>query len=334
MINFQLVGVYNYSSSSSLFKDFTIGLPNTIYTGVNNVPFTQYIMGTTAYYGNPFEKEGYSGVGGYDLKSCQITSSNPAIASVDTFAQITTKAPGNTTITVACNGISRSQDIKVEEGSYKGLTMPFPFDTYLKGYSNNYFMVNAFDQNGILHDVTSYASYSYSDSSILNIDAANKRANATDIGYTVITATYRGLTSSVPVIVVGASDPNVPNTAFSQNTQRTLENKSFAAGTTIRPELQAFMIDKLAYSDVTSDTLFALDDASKGRVNSDNSITLTKSGPVTIIVIYKNTYQKLYINVTPPRVTSIHFSTNSYTLHAGETLNTVLSATYSRYDDS
>ena len=89
------------------------------------------------------------------------------------------------------------------------------------------------------------------------------------------------------------------------------------------------MIDKLAYSDVTSDTLFALDDASKGRVNSDNSITLTKSGPVTIIVIYKNTYQKLYINVTPPRVTSIHFSTNSYTLHAGETLNTVLSATYS-----
>ncbi|MZQ80708.1 hypothetical protein GQF01_00875 [Paenibacillus sp. 5J-6] len=320
-------GIYSYFGESGILKNFVIGLPETMYTGVNNVPFTQYIGGSTAYYGNPFQKEGYTYMGGFDIKPCQITSSNPAIASISDYGQITTRAPGSTIITAVCNGISRSQDIKVMEGSYKGLTMPFPFDVYVKGYDNNYFMVNAYDQNGVPQDVTQYASYSYSKNSILSIDPANHKAIATAEGYTVITATYKDLTASTPVMVVGNSDPNIAYTAYSTNTQATLMNKNFDAGTTIRPELLAYKLDKQAYTDVTSEAIFVLEDDNKGVVNRDHSITLTTSGPITIIAIYKNHYEKLYVN--PLKLTSVKFSADRYTVNAGENLDTVLLATYS-----
>lgn len=324
----EVAGTYHYSGNSGILKEFKIGLQDTMYTGVNNVPFTQYISGSTAHYGNPFEEEGYTYFGGFDIKPCQISSSDPSIASISEYAQITTRASGDAIITAVCDGISRSQPIKVLQGSYKGLNMPFPFDVYSKDpSSSNYFIVNAYDQNGVSHDVTQYASYSYTDNSVLSIDKVNKKAIAITEGYTVVTATYRGLTSSVPVIVVGTSDPNVPNTVFSSDTQVNLEYKNFTAGTTIRPELLAYMGDRQKYVDVTRDALFVLDDVSKGVVNPDHSITLATSGPVTIIAIYKNHYQKLYVN--PPRVTSIKFGSDRYNLHAGETINTVLYANYS-----
>jgi hypothetical protein len=321
--------VYSYYYDSAiLMKDFVIGLPDTLYLGLGGAPYQQFMWGATAYYGNPFQQQGYTGFGGLDLKTCQLSSSNPEVASVNQYTQLTTLSLGNTTITAICDGIKRSQTVKVEQGTLIGLTIPYPFDAYQKGNSNNYFVIQAYDQNGTKYDITPYATYSYSND-ILCIDPINEKADALSLGYTVITATYAGVSSSLPVIVVGDSDPNVPSSYFSGNTQSTMANQSFPAGTTIHPQLLAYMIDKGSDLDVTGQATFVLDDPSKGQINPDNSITLTKPGTVTIIAIYKNDYHKLFVKVLPSEAEGIRFQFPAYFLQVGDSLNTGLSEIYS-----
>ncbi|MEK3913422.1 S-layer homology domain-containing protein [Paenibacillus sp. FSL H7-0331] len=322
---------YLYSNpSTGIFKDFSLDLPSTTYTGPNNTPNLLWIHGSAAW-GNPFT-QGSNNTGGADLSSCDITSSNPDVATIS--SNLYTKylnvfEAGSATITAVCGELTRSKIVTINPGYYKSFYTSY-LSTMNSG-STYYFNVGMYDANNNSFDVKPYAKYSLTNPSVLSINPATGQVTTRSVGYTVITTTYGGFTKQDPVYVVGAYDSSISSLSFSSDSVNA-GSQGLIAGTMFSPKVYASYYNwntgVTTITDITKQATFQLADMTMGQVNPDQSLLLKKPGNTSLIAFFGGQYQTMPFKILPPTF-SIAADSSIYSLTVGGTHQTVIKGVYS-----
>lgn len=321
--------LYSYPSTG-IFKDFSLDIPSTTYTGPNNTPYLLW-MPASASWGDPFTQRTTIS-GGLDISSCELTSSNPDVANVygsSNSRYVNVLKSGNTTISAVCGGLTRSNSLIVNPGYYKSLYTSYSSPVYLG--NPFYLYVQAYDANNNSFDVKQYAEYSLTNPSVLSINTATGQVTPRSVGYTVITTTYGGLSKQDPVYVVGTYDSSISTLSFSSDSV-SAGGQGLVAGTMFSPKVYASYYNwntgVTTITDITKQTTFQLEDMTMGQVNPDQSILLKKPGNTSLIAFYGGKYQTIPIKILPPTF-SIVADSSIYALTVGGTHQTVIKGVYS-----
>ncbi|CAN7691553.1 discoidin domain-containing protein [Paenibacillus sp. LjRoot56] len=141
------------------------------------------------------------------------TSSNPAVASVNSSGMVTGISPGVTTITAFYGSFTASASVNVTTTVSR--IEADESTVYLEINGTQYLTINAYDPQYNITDVTSNTSFTSSNSSVVTVSSYGY-ITAVSAGSAIITATYNGISTTI-YVTVGFKDILAPTWNYGAN---------------------------------------------------------------------------------------------------------------------
>ncbi|OAS13906.1 discoidin domain-containing protein [Paenibacillus oryzisoli] len=141
------------------------------------------------------------------------TSSNPAVASINSNGMVTGISPGVTTITAFYGSYTASASVNVTTTVSRIEADESSINLEVNG--SQYLQITAYDSQYNVNDVTSNTSFTSSNSSVVTV-SSNGYITALSAGSAIITATYNGLSTTI-YVTVGFKDIAAPTWNYGSN---------------------------------------------------------------------------------------------------------------------
>lgn len=139
------------------------------------------------------------------------TSSNPAVASVNSSGLVTGISPGVTTITTYYGSFTASASVTTTVSRIEADESTVSLE--ING--TQYLTINAYDSQFNVNDVTSNTSFTSSNSSVVTVSSYGY-ITAVSAGSAIITATYNGISTTI-YVTVGFKDILAPTWNYGAN---------------------------------------------------------------------------------------------------------------------
>lgn len=130
------------------------------------------------------------------------TSSNVAVASINTNGIASTLSLGNTTITASAKGInSNSANLSVTAALLTSISITPTTSSVAKGLTTNFSAIGTYS-DGTTTDITNQATWLSSNPSIATINSTSGIATGANVGSTTVFASFNGITSTIANLTV------------------------------------------------------------------------------------------------------------------------------------
>jgi len=253
-------------------------------------------------------------------------SSSTSIASITTSGFATAKNVGTTNITATFDGVSDSTTLTVNAANLSSISIQPANGSIAQGTRVQLVAIGTFNDGGT-RDITAQATWSVSDTSIVNIGAVNGLAFGTAPGLVTITATLGSATTSVPFTVTAAKivsisvSPSVVNLAIGGQAHLT------ATG----------VFDDASTQDISTTSTWTSTNTTVATVGSSSgtygSTTGVSSGTVNINAKFSyagaSVTGSAQVNVSTATLTSISLTPSSGLVAPGSTLQFIAKGTFS-----
>ncbi|TCZ75471.1 hypothetical protein E0485_17220 [Paenibacillus albiflavus] len=286
-------------------------------------------LAVTAKYSDESEKDVTSDA------TYSVPDTDKDIVTVDNTGKVTAVGEGITTVSVSYEGKSSEVPVKVTttpvEPELKSITIS-PDRVALEVGENTQLAVTAAYSDGSEKDVTSDATYSVldTDKDIVTVDNTGK-VIAVGAGTTMISVSYEGITSEVPVTVTDDTTTPVELTSISVSPK----SVNLTVGKVAQLAVTAVYSDG-SKEDVTSDAAYSVPDTGIVTVSDTGKVTAVEIGETTVTVSYEGEISKVPVSVTDdtttpvdPVLTSISVSPNHVALTVGQNAQLTVTAAYS-----
>ena len=245
-------------------------------------------------------------------KSSDWLSSDPATVSIDNAGLSTTYWEGKVTITGTYQGMSASATLIVTSAELLNIQVT-PTDTKEPLGTEGRFTATAFYTDGYAADMTSSATWSSLDDSIVHITTsgiAGGRASADKVGISVITATFAGKANSTTATVTEAVLESLVISPPSAEVPQ---------GTSYQYRVNGIYSDKTV-KDLTNVATWQAAETSIATIDISGLATGESQGLTSIIAKIANISTAAAIKVTPPALDHLEVSPNSWQLPLGKTI--------------
>jgi uncharacterized protein YjdB len=252
------------------------------------------------------------------------TSSNTAVATINTAGLATAVAAGSTTVTATLNGVSSTATLNVSAPAPALASIAVSgAATSIAVGGTDQFTATATYSDGSSQDVTATASWSSSTPSVASISAAGL-ATAASAGSTTISASLNGVSGSTTLAVTGITSIAV-----------TPASASFAVGGTQQFTATATYSDKTT-ADVTATATWKSSNTALASISSGGLAKGVAAGSPTISASLAGKTGSVTATVTvapgnTANVTTWHYDNNRSGLNPNETTLTPANVASNRF---
>lgn len=251
----------------------------------------------------------------------QWSSSNSAIASVDSQGLVTGKAIGQATITATLGSVSRSANLTISNAIATALQITPPTASLAKGTKQQFQATVTFSDNSS-QDVTSQVHWDSSDISVATIDLDGEATALTE-GGTSISAIFQGLASNSVLLEVTNATVNSVQIVLDGG------NGTLAKGSSVQFKAQAVLSDG-STQDVSNQATWVSSAQSKVTIDAQGLATGVAVGTSTITAsINSVTSAGTVLTVTNATVSQIQITPPTLSLAKGTKGKLTAIATYS-----
>lgn len=248
-------------------------------------------------------------------------TTDPQIATVDSYSNITAVAPGITTLIVSYQGQTATAQIVVEKNYVTGLELDAREYSVIAGLFKK-ITVTAIYSDGERREVTNVATYEILDPAVASVSEGKIQGLAP--GYTVLIAQYQGSSATAMVYV----DPPIITSIRLDATRY-----SILEGSTREITVTAIYSDN-SVQDITGSAGYLTDDPAIAIVEEPGKIKGLAPGSATLTVFYQDqTVTALIqvgpVNSSPPVLTAILPQASQYEIPKGLKEHVTVTATYS-----
>jgi len=236
-------------------------------------------------------------------------SSDPATASIDNVGLAITYWEGKVTITGTYQGMSAAATLIVTSAELLNIQVT-PTDTKEPLGTEGRFTATAFYTDGYAADITSSATWSSLDDSIVHITTsgiAGGRASADKVGISVITATFAGKTDSTNATVTEAVLESLVISPPSAEVPQ---------GTTYQYRADGIYSDKVV-KDLTTVANWKTDDTAIASTNSTGLAKGESQGDTSITASIDGISATAAVKITAPAIDHLEISPSSWQLPLG-----------------
>lgn len=251
-------------------------------------------------------------------------SRDPNVARIDSNGVVTALTPGTTVISIVVDGKVASAQLTVVDAQLIALEVS-PANAALAPGVQQQFTATGIYSNGaanLSHDITGQVSWSSSAPAILAVsDAAGSKGLATAVtaGTANVSASFNGLTKTVPVTV---------STATLDRIEISAPQTSVPAGYQLQLTATGIFSDD-SMQDLSAQVGWRSADTGIATVDDNGRVTALAAGPVVISLDYLGQSATLEINVSAATLARLEFSPANPHLSAGEMLQLNATAIYS-----
>ncbi len=248
------------------------------------------------------------------------SSSNTAVATVNSTGLVTAVASGNATITATYGGTSGTTVVTVGAVTVSSLAISPSAPSITAYLGTQQLTVTATYSDATTQDVTSAAGYSIDNSAIATVSNAGLLTGVSN-GTATVTVTYQGVSATATVTV---NMPTVSSLAISPSA-KTLAGQN----QTVQLAVTATLSDGSTL-DVTNSATYTSSNTSSATVSSSGLVTSASPGTAVITATYQGVSSTSTITVTAPTLSSIAISPSTMNFtQPGSTQQLTVTATYS-----
>ncbi|RNB51743.1 peptidase S8 [Brevibacillus gelatini] len=254
-------------------------------------------------------------------QQAEYTSSNPAVASVESGGIVTARAEGTTQATIRYGGKSTTVSVTVSGSLVTLVSVGVqPEAVSIKKGTTRQLEVKATYSDNSVTNVTNKAVYQSAHPAIATV-AANGVITGVAAGSTTVTITFEGKTVAVPVQITEAQEPVQSLTA-------TPASLNLLAGQTEGLQVTATYQDGKT-ADVTKQAAYVAQDPTVATVQADGLVTAVKAGSTSIQISFGGVSTSVPVVVTVENaLVDIKLASGDITLLEKETKQLVVKAVY------
>ncbi len=231
------------------------------------------------------------------------TSSNTAVAQIQSNGQSKGFSPGSTTISATLNGVTGTTPFTVTNATIVSINVLPPGQTIAIGTSLDFSAAGHFS-DGTLQDITNDSNWNSTNTAVATMGGTNT-ATAVSSGTTNITASFNGVTGSAPLTVSTATVTSISVTPASAE----------MAPNTIVSLIATATLSDGTTQDITSNATWSSSNSGVASVDAVGDVSAIAAGSATITATFGGASGTSAITVAS-QLTSIQISPSSATIAA------------------